>query len=242
MPTLTCHAPEIDTDAMIRHRRVTASVMDDLLGYCPTLCLMDGVYVAGGACRSLAMRETVRDVDIFMHDRLQLGDVYAMLNSVGYETVSNTRNAVTMLPPGDNGYETAVHVQLCKLPYGTPERILSCFDFTICQCLIRVAQSEDGCVGYGYAHRRFAVDCAMRRLVYTGISVGEPVASLRRAFKYERYGYRLTRESMDRLFLAVQGGDAGEADEPVEPLSGEVMGDDDCDHRVVTRPLWGDES
>lgn len=188
-----------------------------LLHRCPPLSLMHGVMVAGGALRCLTTGEPVNDVDIFCASLDDTSRVIGTLFDVGYGVVADTDNAVTLTPIlSDGGYTDAVPVQVIKRLVGTPHHILDHFDFTICQCLVLLAQRNHATERMGgelFMSPRFEIDCQWHRLLYTGRSITPPVNSLLRAFKYERLGYRLTASSLERLIAAVQGRDEGIMDE-----------------------------
>jgi len=222
--------------------QANSAVIFDLLNACPPLSLMHNVYVAGGALRSITAREDIRDVDIFTQNLADAEYVRAVLFDCNYAMVCRTENAWTFTPPSETGYgHQAKPVQVISRVHGTPAQILDLFDFTICQCLLMIRQRETTAEnalpidGKLWKSRRFDDDVAWGRLVYTGKSLTPPTESVIRAFKYERYGYRLTGESMRRLLASVTGDPIEEED---APLSGPVPGDEEHTDNPGRQPLF----
>ena len=143
-------------------------------------------WVAGGAIRRFLAKDSPRtDIDVFFKSKKDHQSVLNTLDSLNFDVVFETKNSIKL----SNGQ---LVFDLIKIFYNTPEDSLINFDFIVCM----VAMSKN----HFYCHHTFFVALSMKQLAIA--NTPNPLATLRRAFKYVKYGYYIDPE--DLLYLVDQ--------------------------------------
>ena len=146
-------------------------------------------FIAGGCFRSIFEGNFPRDIDLFFNteeDFLFAKDVYIGEEwKVAYEN----ENAIGFYKKGKP------RVDLVRSIYGTPENIISQFDFTIA----KFAMDKEKVV-YTETYWR---DLHLKRLVCDD-TIPKPIGTFERVQKYAKYGYFLCRETKVKIIKAIQ--------------------------------------
>jgi hypothetical protein len=150
-------------------------------------------FIAGGCFKDLFQGKKTRDVDVFFQNEEDYNNALEV-----YKTKKNFK----LIYSNDNctGYRDIrknIGVELIKSIFGTPEEIISQFDFTIVKAVYYNPPSEEQDIQFMY-HPDFFEHLLLKRLV---IDDGMPkaVATLNRTWKYAKYGFGLCRESKIKL-------------------------------------------
>lgn len=150
-------------------------------------------FIAGGCFKDLFQGKKTRDVDVFFENEEDYNNAVEL-----YKTKSNFKQIYS----NDNctGYRDIkknIGVELIKSIFGTPETVISQFDFTIVKAAYFNPPSEEQDIQFIY-HPNFFEHLILKRLV---IDDGMPkaVATLNRTWKYVQYGFGLCRESKIKL-------------------------------------------
>lgn len=157
--------------------------------------------VAGGFIRSVIAEERVSDIDIFGDKMETLKQAAQELTIVRKGRMHETANAITVLAP------PRMPIQfITRWVYANHESLLSSFDFTIAQAIVRYTNtvyfdiSETGTAirkWEGYCGDRFYEDLAARRLYYTSPTREEEAGgSLLRVRKFLMKGYTVQAWSL----------------------------------------------
>ncbi|GHU09838.1 hypothetical protein FACS1894151_08420 [Spirochaetia bacterium] len=147
-------------------------------------------FIAGGCFKSYFMGNKIKDIDIFFPNR----DYYEYAVSANEEEVINqNENCITIMKDG-------VKVDLICSIFGTPEEVLSNFDFTVSKFAI-----DDQNV---YYHDRFFKDITLKKLVIDD-KIPKPYSTFTRSIRYSRYGFNLCKESTIKLLDAIRREEAG---------------------------------
>jgi hypothetical protein len=172
-----------------------------------------GVFIAGGAVRSLYEKQTPRDIDIFSNSQAAYEEALKSLPLKGYgllftnqmlsrfkktESTSTTKvvegKEVVVIP---EVIETTIDLvvprkgeYLCT--FGTPEEVISFFDFTVARAAL-LSNNE------ALVDVRFEDDIKSRILHIENIVC--PLMAGRRIFKYLNKGYQITTKETLKLFL-----------------------------------------
>ncbi|GHV89882.1 hypothetical protein AGMMS50268_03850 [Spirochaetia bacterium] len=147
----------------------------------------DGVmgFIAGGCFKSYFMGNKIKDIDIFFPNR----DYYEYAVSANEEEIINENdNCLTITNDG-------VKIDLICSIFGTPEEVLSNFDFTVSKFAM-----DDQNV---YYHNRFFKDITLKKLVIDD-KIPKPYSTFTRSMRYSRYGFNLCKESTIKLLDAIR--------------------------------------
>lgn len=169
-------------------------------------------FICGGCFKNLFNGEKMKDVDIFFespedwwsavkHFDKECGDGATGNGSVFF--LYENENVKAYVHKG-----TGTRIELCQRIFGTPEQIISRFDFTITKAAYFKKEVEDE-NGEGthieYAlliHPDFFEHLHNKRLVIDD-KIPFPMSTLERMFRYVKYGYGPCRETKIRIAKAI---------------------------------------
>jgi hypothetical protein len=171
-----------------------------------------GDMIAGGFAKNAVLGNRPRDLDMYFTSVNDLEDTRQRLMADGWEERYRSAHAIGVT----DGHTS---VDLVKMGYGSAERILSTFDFTICKfAWVRVAEDAEQEPDAGQADENeggagdypcsavfastFFEHLAMKRLVIDD-RLPLPLSTFQRMFKYTRYGFNLCRASKVKLLAAI---------------------------------------
>lgn len=158
----------------------------------PKLDMKKGPWLAGGSLRRLFDgSDKESDFDLFFSSELQLQDYKAeLLNRGGLVQYENDLNVTMMVAPMEC---KPFKVQLIKIYFESPEKVLEWFDFTLCQFL---TDRETLMVGdytlYDTGSKRVRLN-----------TLHHAVSSVRRMLKYGRQGYTVCDGTIQELLERV---------------------------------------
>ena len=155
--------------------------LDKYINLCKN-CNSNG-YIAGGCFKDIFTNKTPNDYDIYFkteEDYTKTFDyLYANKNFTFKESTSNSSKFI------DN--ETNAILNLVNIFYGDINSVLDKFDFTITK--IAYDGEHIYCIEWFYEDLNSKLLCIEnQKLLY-------PIQTLRRMFKYSRYGYNVETES-----------------------------------------------
>jgi hypothetical protein len=155
-------------------------------------------FIAGGCFKDLFLGKKLRDVDVFFQNEEDYNEAVQIYNTKCGHKKSDLKKIYT----NDNctGYrnsKTGINIELVKSIFGTPETIISQFDFTIVKVAYFNPPSEEQDTQFIY-HPDFFEHLTLKRLVIDE-GMPKPVATLNRTWKYAKYGFGLCRESKIKL-------------------------------------------
>ena len=154
-----------------------------------------GAFLAGGAVRSVFASEKISDFDIFFPSEKAFSDCIA---EIAGELDSNDDlkyNFTKTDSAWSHFSDKKQHFQLICAVFGTPEEILSKFDFTVCMGVWIPSTSNF------ILDDLFLKHIAQKRLCYN-IGSDYPICSLWRVIKYTKKGYKLP--AIDSIKLALK--------------------------------------
>jgi len=175
-------------------------------------------FICGGCFKNIYNKEKVKDLDIFFNNKADFNAAveYYDRQTAGYSedrvcTVKESEAEYIFLyeNPNVKAYihkQTGVRIELCSKIFGTPEQILSQFDFTITKCAYYKEEiTEDGSTHVEYKlllHDKFFEHLHLKRLV-TDDKIPFPMSTFERAFRYSKYGYSPCRETKMKMARAI---------------------------------------
>lgn len=197
-------------------------------------------FICGGCFKNIFSKEKVKDLDIFFENAEDYEDAVQYFDSMtpGYEGGDKRDEQYTFFYQNDNvkAYKhqrTGITIELCCKIYGTAEKILKKFDFTIVKFAYYKEEVEDetGATaemfdGDGESEfddlldeiqekpqthieykilmdDKFFEHLHMNRLVIDE-EVPYPMSTLERMFRYAKYGYFPCRETKMKIVKALR--------------------------------------
>lgn len=183
-------------------------------------------FIAGGCFKNILSKEKVKDIDIFFESQQDFDNAVDYFNSLVDEGTwkfkYRNKKACAFQKIGSDMW-----IELIESIFGTPEFILSNFDFTITKFAyykeivldnvtsMPADESEDFPFDdddsednwhYEYKllyHKDFFEHLHQKRLVIDD-KIPFPVSTWERSYRYKGYGYNLCRESKQKLLNALR--------------------------------------
>ena len=189
-------------------------------------------FICGGCFKNIFNKEKVKDLDIFFQSRADFDEAVEYYDSktagcwIDYDannTLDEENAEYKFLYENKNvkAYihkATGIRIELCCKIFGTPEDILSQFDFTITKFAYYKEEVKDEIdtetenneknidthIEYKLLiHDKFFEHIHMKRLV-TDDKILFPMSTLERAFRYAKYGYFPCKETKMKLAKAIK--------------------------------------
>lgn len=155
------------------------------------------VILAGGALRSFFMNQAVRDYDLYFRSQERLIDAqnrfqyHPWLKIATPSKTSMVFQKSALDPKGGLDFKT-VNIITNKY-YEHPRDVIDTYDFTVCMCALN---SEE--ISF---HPDYFTDLATKQLRIHKLD--EPLQTMWRILKYERYGFEISKEELWRVIEAV---------------------------------------
>jgi hypothetical protein len=160
-------------------------------------------FIAGGAFKNLFNGEPVRDIDIFFETKEDFdGGVDHFKKHRDWGKSYENDNCISFYHKKDN-----TSIELVKRFFLSPQEVIEMFDFSIVRAAYFKQENEDGGINYKFMYvDRFFEDLHQKKLVIDidFDKIPLPANTFDRAFKYQRYGYNLCRESKVKLIEALR--------------------------------------
>ena len=164
----------------------------EFLGYYVTYL---NCYVAGGCFKDIFENKRPKDIDLFFKNLTEYQTALDKIRSNNrFVFKNNTESTITF-------YDkiTGFNIQLIsKCFFENETKLLEDFDFTICRfCIFKDR--------YGLNVLRdidYFTDLKDKRLSIAG-DINTPIGTFKRAFKYSKYGFDITEESLKALGISI---------------------------------------
>lgn len=166
--------------------RVYEQQVEDFLDLLEPLEPFDnpGVWLAGGAARSLITNERVSDYDLFFHDHTDRDATIDRLRAIGYSKVFECPKGELQTWKGKNTPKVQL---ITKRYYADMHDLINSFDFTVCKFATE-ARGTSGGARVVIRHAEDEFDAVNRYLRIWKIEY--PIATLNRIQKYLAKGYK----------------------------------------------------
>ena len=161
-------------------------------------------FIAGGCFKSIFLNERIKDLDLFFLNEIDFNEANESFKN-NEEYVFSYENKNTR---AYKCKKTNIRVELVRSQFGTPEEILSKFDFSITKFVYakRTKDGDDGVKYYCLHHIDFFEHLVLKKLVLEP-AIYFPVSTFERSFRYRGYGYGLCKESKINLLNALKTAD-----------------------------------
>ena len=146
-------------------------------------------FIAGGCFRSIFDGITPKDADLFFRNETDFNSAKDAYAAKEWKIIYENKNVTGLYKKG------LLRVDLVRSIYGTPEEVISRFDFSVSKFAMdkeKVIHAEN-----------YWRDLHLKRLVCDeGIPM--PIGTFERAQRYAKYGYFMCRETKVKLLTAIQ--------------------------------------
>jgi hypothetical protein len=150
-------------------------------------------YIAGGAITSLVTNTDIKDLDIYMKNKL---DIVPLISALYKEARLLSVTDKSILYRMDYGQDTRLINLILINTYKTPEEIFNDFDFT---CVMGAYDIKSEKFTFD---EDFLIDNSMKQLRYNP-NTKFPLMSCLRVKKYEIKGYKISKNEMTKILLSV---------------------------------------
>lgn len=156
-------------------------------------------FIAGGCIKNLFSNGRIKDIDVFFENQedFHKAQRYFEANEEYKKHYENPKVVAF------RELKTNQVVELIKTTYGTPEEIISKFDFSITKFAYYKETDEDSTTYKIIHHKDFFEHLHLKKLVLNR-EILFPVSTFERSLRYTSYGYGLCRESKINLLNAIR--------------------------------------
>lgn len=169
-------------------------------------------FIAGGCFKNIFNNEKIKDVDIFFENEKDFNEAVNYYQDNEEEYVFSYRNKNT---EAYKNKKTNIRVELVRSEFGSPEEILSKFDFSITKFAYfkskELEEDELGLTGerihYKILHHDLFFEHLHTKKLVLEPDILFPVSTFERSYRYTRYGYGLCKESKGNLINALTDAD-----------------------------------
>lgn len=156
-------------------------------------------FIAGGCFKNIFNNEPIKDIDVFFKSIKDFNDtVVYFRNSEDFEPYYESKN-VTAFRHKASG----VSVELVQTIFGTPEEVISEFDFTVVKFAYYKEETEDELTYKAIYHKDFFEHLHLKRAIIDD-KIPKPMSTFNRMLKYRKYGYVPCVETKQKLINALR--------------------------------------
>lgn len=171
-------------------------------------------FVAGGCFKNIFNNERIKDVDIFFQNEYDFNEAVEYYKN-NDEYVFSYKNKNT---ESYKNKKTNIRIELVKSKFGTPEEILSKFDFSITKFAYfkqnELVENEEGKyedeTHYKVLHHEYFFEHIHNKKLVLEPNILFPVSTFERSYRYTIYGYGLCKESKGFLINALKDADVSD--------------------------------
>lgn len=159
-------------------------------------------FIAGGCFKDIFTGNKLKDIDLFFKNEEDYKDARRFYMHVNWEIVYENPNAISFKHPDKD-----VRIELIKRCFGTPEYIMSQFDFSVC----KFAYMKTASSGFGFGETRvvennyevmfygnYFEDLTLRKIIFDN-EILTPTQSFDRVLRYTSYGFIIDKEEKLKL-------------------------------------------
>ena len=161
-------------------------------------------FIAGGCFKNLFNGERFKDVDVFFQNDSDFRDtVYTLTDCEDFESLYTSENVNAF-----RHKKSGVTVECVQSIFGTPEEIISQFDFTVAKFAYYKERVKDdaGDEVWQYKavyHPQFFEHLHMKRLIIDD-KIPFPMSTFNRVLRYRKYGFVPCVETKQKLINALR--------------------------------------
>ena len=162
-------------------------------------------FIAGGCFKNLFNHERMKDIDVFFSSYDDFWDAVNNLNSD--EEFTATYNSENVCAYRHN--KSGVSVELVRSIFGSPEEIISQFDFTVAkfayykELVNKDGETESVWEYKAVYHPQFFEHLHLKRLIIDD-KIPFPMSTFNRVFRYRKYGFIPCVETKQKLINSIR--------------------------------------
>lgn len=161
-------------------------------------------FIAGGCFKNLFNHEKIKDVDVFFRSKEDFWNSVNKLDTS--EEFTSTYASANVRAYRHN--KSGVVVELVRSIFGTPEEIISQFDFTVTKFayykeLIKDDSGDEVLEYKAIYHPLFFEHLHLKRLIVDE-KIPKPMSTFNRVLRYSKYGYIPCVETKQKLINALR--------------------------------------
>lgn len=171
-------------------------------------------FIAGGCFKDIFTGNKVKDLDFFFVEEQDFVEAenYFFKQS-NYKPVYSNDNASSFL-----NTDTDVRIELIKRIFGSPEYVVSQFDFSVSKfAYIKLVKYdrlwEQNTVGFETMHALSYFEDLAQKILRFDNEIVNPAQTLERLLRYTKYGFNLDMKSRKRLLNELANMDKGLLDD-----------------------------
>lgn len=158
-------------------------------------------FIAGGCFKNLFSHEHIKDIDVFFRFFADWQDAtIALANDDDFVEAYESENVTAF-----RHIKSGTVVELVRSIFGSPEEIISEFDFTVAKFAYYKESTEDGeCWTYkAVYHKDFFEHLHLKRLIIDD-KIPKPMSTFERMLRYIKYGYTPCTKTKQKLINALR--------------------------------------
>lgn len=154
-------------------------------------------FIAGGCFKDLLMDKHIKDIDVFFNNKEDYEASVEMLQNDENYTEAYESEKVQAFRHNDGTV-----IECVKSVFGTPEEVISKFDFTITKFAYWKDKSEDAVAYKALFHPQFFEHLMLKKLVIDD-EILFPMSTFNRTYKYAKYGFTPCTKTKVKLAKAI---------------------------------------
>jgi hypothetical protein len=161
-------------------------------------------FIAGGCFKNIFNDERVKDIDIFFRNSIDFNKARIYFEDHEDYNLYYENDKVTAYK-NVNG----MVLELVCTTYGTPEEIISKFDFSITKFAMYVEtvvdeETKEEHIEHKIVHHKYFFEHLFFKRLVIDQDLPFPISSFERSLRYKGYGYSLCKESKAKLVEAIR--------------------------------------
>lgn len=158
-------------------------------------------FIAGGCFKNLFSHERIKDIDVFFKSNTDYRDAVRILGANDdFEEAYKSENVTAF-----RHTKTGTIVELVCSIFGSPEEVISQFDFTVAKFAYYkdVGEDDESTTYKAVYHKEFFEHLHLKRLIIDD-KIPKPMSTFERMLRYRKYGYTPCTETKQKLINALR--------------------------------------
>lgn len=156
-------------------------------------------FIAGGCFKNIFNNEPIKDIDVFFKSESDFDKAVKYFNgSDDFEPYYESKNVTAF-----RHKDSHVSVELVQTIFGTPEEVISKFDFTVVKFAYYKEEVEDELTYKAIYHKHFFEHLHLKRAIVDD-EIPKPMSTFNRLLKYRKYGYVPCVETKQKVINALR--------------------------------------
>lgn len=166
-------------------------------------------FIAGGCFKNIFAKQKIKDVDVYFQSssdfeeaKKYYRDEIKKENSQYRKSYENSKVWAVL------DLKTGIRIELIKSLFGSPETVISQFDFSITKFAYfrdyANADEDDWYAQFTILYHEYYFEHLHTKRLVIDDDIPFPVSTFNRSYKYNKYGFGLCKESKIKLLTAIR--------------------------------------